>query len=575
MLPVFDPYDLSSPLLSDILLTERSYTNSRTEHIDKRGRSDTMLLATLKGFLSFGLLNGQRREAARNEDLEAAWSLAQAEVPPSCAPVAAHSPVKAATTVSSSPGMQSAEHDQALPPCSCGLSGQPRSMVSRGTSPDNDNTSVTSPECPTADNTSGTIAVAGDDEPADDDARRKVNYSYFEGEDESDYTAGPIRIVEASDGVKSDCGALLLNLDLSQKIRNAVEAETDLANANLKAKAQTQECLEFEHELKSKIDKHEYGLALAQQEAEQDEQNMDEIQALHAELEKLNSLLEETVAEREDIQNGINNKVEEYLQLQVEVNRYLEEAFIVANLLPPAEELKQQVPIARDVETEYKKLCQKDDLRPDDDNDYNLHSFDDDFQPQPLSDEEQKEKELQDAYDEAKMNLRDAQAQFDKREHYREQDRRENDWALGQSRGAEGLPWEEFDVLWVQKISEFTRELIDAEAAFAAARKAATEAGVAIDDADQSSEFGDEDGVYPPSLAEQLIAFVPRHRVTAWLAAISSPEAGFEDARSDMEVDEWDAEEVDVGDSYSTVAEPESKRKIRKWQQACGNRRRD
>jgi len=560
------------------VLFEESYTlPTLTNNTNNQDNSNMIVLATLKSLLGFGLLGGHRREAARNEDVEAAWNLAQADVPSSCAPVSAPTAVRAEITPDPSLFPQHSLPDKALPSCPCGRGGQARSMVSRGTSPDIPDTDDHSHEDSTTNDASSTTVVASDDEPADDDARREATYSCFEGEDETDYTAGPVRIVEASDGVKPDCGALLLNLDFTSKIKTAVEAERELASANLKAKAQIQECSDFEHELKSRTGKHEYGLALAEQEAEEDDKKIAEVRALHAELEKLNSLLEETVAEREDVAANISMRADELIQLQMQVNCYLEEAFVVANLLNPADALGEPSVSPRDVEEEYKKLCEKTDAQSDDDNDndYALHSFEDHFKPRPLSDEEQKEKELQDAYDEAKSSLRDAQNQFEKRELYRETDRCENEWTLQQSRGAESVAWEEFDVLWVQKISELTRELIDAEAAFAAARRAAAEAGVEIDDADQSSEFGIEDGVYPPSVDEQLIAFVPRARVEAWLDAIpdSTPGADFEAARSDVEVDEWAADEVEVGDSYSTVAEPEEKRKIRKWQRACGNGR--
>lgn len=527
-----------------------------------------MILATLKELLGFGLFGGQRWEAARSEDIEAAWSSAQADVSASGAPVYGYTPEKTEIIRDSPSGPQ----DKALPQCSCGRGGRPTySMISGGTSPELVTTDETSHQEATADDASGSTAVASEEEPADDDARREAIYSVFDGEDENDYTVGPLRIVEASDGAKADCGALLLNLDLSQKIKLAIEAENELSEANLRARAQDQECTDFEQELKSRIEGHEYGLALAEQEAEQNDEKMAEVQALNAELEKLNLLLEESVAEREEIHANINDKVERYLMTHAEVNAYLREAFIVANLLPPAMQLEKPQPVPRDVEEEYKKLCERMEMEPADNDDYMLQSFDDHFKPKPLSDEEQKDKYLQDAYDEAKCSLRDAQTQFDRRELFRENDRRQNEWTLQQSHGAEGMPWEEFDVLWVQKISEFTRELIDAEAAFAAARKAATEAGVVIEDADQSSEFGDEDGVYPPSVDEQLIAFVPRDRVEAWLADIPSPAGDFEAALSDVDVDEWNAEEVGVGDSYSTVAQPEGKRKIRKWQEACRN----
>lgn len=52
-------------------------------------------------------------------------------------------------------------------------------------------------------------------------AVREANYITFDGEDETDYTRGPARMVQAADGVVT-CTALLLTLDLSKAVQKAL-----------------------------------------------------------------------------------------------------------------------------------------------------------------------------------------------------------------------------------------------------------------------------------------------------------------------------------------------------------------
>jgi len=280
-------------------------------------------------------------------------------------------------------------------------------------------------------------------------------------------------------------------------------------------------------------------------------------------------LLSNVVAERDIAQAQLNMKVQDYLLLQSEVTHYIEEAFIEAELIELPEEPENNEVKDRDVEEEYRKLCEP--LEPEDDMcaDYDLHDFADHFKPAPLTPEEQVLRELQTAHDEARVNVRDAQQSFDRKDALREVERQMNEWKLQHSQEAETQA--AFDVRWVQKNRDFTRQLINAEDAVVAARKAAIAGGLELEDDDQSSDFGDEDGAYPPSVDEQLIAFAPRNRVSAWIASIAgaAPPSDIDGARIDVELDEWDAEEVEIGDSYSTVAEPEGKKKIRRWQESC------
>jgi len=95
-------------------------------------------------------------------------------------------------------------------------------------------------------------------------------------------------------------------------------------------------------------------------------------------------------------------------------------------------------------------------------------------------------------YVRAKQRLNWAQREFDLRDETREREQYWNDRDLRRSGGTEGLPQEEFDVLWIEHNSKLTRALINAEEAFKTARAAAVNGGCELDETDASSIFKDD-----------------------------------------------------------------------------------
>jgi hypothetical protein len=80
-----------------------------------------------------------------------------------------------------------------------------------------------------ASSTHSVTTVAGDKTKIKDRASMRRSRSvYFELEEESEYTRGPIRIVSASDGVNDNCAALLLNMRFSDSIKTAIETQREL-----------------------------------------------------------------------------------------------------------------------------------------------------------------------------------------------------------------------------------------------------------------------------------------------------------------------------------------------------------
>jgi hypothetical protein len=123
---------------------------------------------------------------------------------------------------------------------------------------------------------------------------------------------------------------------------------------------------------------------------------------------------------------------------------------------------------------------------------------------------------------------------------------------------------------WVQKIQELTRELIEAESALSTARAAAGEGGVDVHMSDGTSGFGDDpDDGYRMSMEQAMISSVPSPKIKDWMSGI--PEVASPSFKEHAEeADEWEAEEVEMCDSVSMIAQDAGeRRRIDKWRQVC------
>ena len=112
--------------------------------------------------------------------------------------------------------------------------------------------------------------------------------------------------------------------------------------------------------------------------------------------------------------------------------------------------------------------------------------------------------------------------------------------------------------------------MIAAEAALAEAKAAVIDAGIDLASRDQASGFVDDiaDG-YRMSLEQEFITSVPSPKVKKWLSLIPEKASPGFNERPETG-DSWEAEDVDICDSISMVAEGVSRRRIDKWRQVCG-----
>ena len=69
-----------------------------------------------------------------------------------------------------------------------------------------------------------------------------------------------------------------------------------------------------------------------------------------------------------------------------------------------------------------------------------------------------------------------------------------------------------------------------------------------------------------------MIQAIDSSLIQRWRERVSNeslPEGHEDDARSDTEVDEWEATSVEISDTASMVAQGRAKRRIEKWRAYC------
>lgn len=385
------------------------------------------------------------------------------------------------------------------------------------------------------------------DAETDEQAVRDQNYIAFEEVAEEDFTAGPARFINSSDGVK-ECVALLATSDLTAKIQNAIEARRNYEREEQIANDQQTALMNLQSNIECEISGHECRISELTESGGDDEA----VQTLQQELGNLRLMLEEVQGRCNDVEAQMMTQTLILRNNQTSALQILEEAFIASSLAePPADEPDRPEQHPLNLQDEYQAFCQRQQQETEDVEPQNIAPLevtpDEYFQSNNdhLSPEELLSYEITDGYHAARNQLNDTQARFDRREHDREMERR----TTGDT--------EDFDIRWVHRFRELTTELIEAEAAFTAAKAAALEARVDLKDEDQGSMFLDhEDDGYNLSHENDCAASVDSQRIQQWRESIPGDaypgDAGPDDTAS-VEVDEWDFRELNWSDSASCV----------------------
>ncbi|KAI6886079.1 hypothetical protein KC360_g2011 [Hortaea werneckii] len=361
-------------------------------------------------------------------------------------------------------------------------------------------------------------------------AIRNASYIVSTGEEPDDYTEGPARLVAANDGIK-DCAALLLTWELSARIQQAVQARRDHDRSRQKAVRALEVALNFEMALETEIANHESRLSMLETGEFADQERA---VALQEELATLKSMLRDSCEARQAADVRKTREIAALAEVQSAVTAVLEEAFVHAQLVASDLAGMPDLPDL-DLQTEYLKYRSAQHEDGDDTNASNiapLDTNDEHLQAAPLSDDEQKTKDIADSFFTAQVGFRKRRTHLTDGRH----------------------------------IQELTREIIDAEAEVADAKRAALEAGIDVANDEADSGFLDdvEDG-YLLSKEQECVDTAAGSTVKGWLDRLPSDKLDSPGFRSDADVDEWETRTVGISDSVSLVAEGSVRRRIDKW----------
>ena len=446
-------------------------------------------------------------------------------------------------------------------------------------------------------------------------AKREAQCIVFYGDEDSDYTRGPIRIITASDGVDDNCAVLLLNRHFSDSIKASISARRELVKFIQTSHEQDKVAEESRRKVREKIER--YHLRIVTLEAEATNTNMEkpvahalerEMREIHAKIDELEKTLYADAREQSIRENSLQLRYKDCFKAHEVAHQFLEAAFVDARLLSPLPNtLRGPVPHnldSDDCHQQNEKIgwarrAPGDGLakqRHDDEvaaRQYNSEKYAHEETQQPVitegtsstpegrtsSHHNSETAELQEsstashlrrAYVSAKHRLDRAQREFDVRDETRAHEQYWNDRDMRRSGGTEGISQEEFDLLWVEHNSKLTRKLINAEEDFKTALVAAIKGGCQLDDLAVSSVDEDDDNeVYPPSPEAIWKANAPNEMIQGWRMSLADDSDFPHSSAASAELDSRDGDEADLRSSFSVVADPPRQEKIKQWEKAC------
>ena len=143
----------------------------------------------------------------------------------------------------------------------------------------------------------------------------------------------------------------------------------------------------------------------------------------------------------------------------------------------------------------------------------------------------------------------------------------------GVKTGIYNMSRSEFDRNRVRHGQKVTRALIDAEEAFDAAKAYAKAVGATGSDFEQTSYFDHYEESMPENQMASYNASKDFSDIYNWMANV--PEVGDPNDFEPVEIDDWDAKEVDHTDSISQIDFEEYRKPIDQWQYECALARGD
>ena len=359
------------------------------------------------------------------------------------------------------------------------------------------------------------------------------------------FTEGPSRFVLANDGSK-ECVALLVNeeflaslRDVSQAIRDVSALNGPLCHAKMDAKNTERSIKNIQETLET-----------LESEGRAECQNLIEQQT--SELLKIEDWKDDLERER--------RRIEEKLEIcRSHTQWVLESAMKEADFLGPEKPLPAI--LFRDQEIE-KSEEQTEVAGQETSSTTSVASDDEEIQ---VSEEELQRRAAYDDFMDRSQLLNTLQTNFDdQQDNYRENLAKfQEDVEAGTS----GMTRSDFDRRSVQYGQQLTRALIEAEEGFEQAKEYAQALGAIASDYGHEFYYGAEyEESWPENKIAEYNASQDWSAIEEWMDNIPNSN---NQAEIEVEIDEWDAEEVDVNDSISAIDCEEYRQDIDRYRRIC------
>lgn len=173
--------------------------------------------------------------------------------------------------------------------------------------------------------------------------RKAPQVSLRSGNDDLNYTKGPVRIVHVSDGVNDDCAALLLNVKFNSSIKAAIRAKEDFEDTLHVVQNQSVASDSLRHQLEDSFIDSRSRIAqlLANAAHAVRDQYREEgialqiaLKVVNEDLGKIDDALRKESNQRQDYHNILQARFTDVCKRQGLANDHLERAFIHARLWP-------------------------------------------------------------------------------------------------------------------------------------------------------------------------------------------------------------------------------------------------
>ncbi|PPJ55391.1 hypothetical protein CBER1_02717 [Cercospora berteroae] len=417
---------------------------------------------------------------------------------------------------------------------------------------------------------------------------RNSRYCTFEPEESpEDYTDGPCRWTFGNDGVR-DCAVLLVPYYLSQKIQEVASEQRQYTQKEGQITEQLAEIAAFLSAVRVEIRVHKFKIEEDAGSGEQHDEGSDDAKAsLANELQIMQEMLEEKEAQKVELEGKLRRLGDYLRESYTELMRDLDEAFTVAKLLEQHEQI--ELPVEHlDLQEQYQKYCARNQETGVNQLATPLPAIDTsrDFlmnRPPTPTHEQERIHALQQAAQQAIARFEAARQAYELRTLDQEQERAFNHDAWRNGTHPVDVDTAAFDARWLWLNHTITRELIEAEEAVRAARRAAKAGGLDVLSMAPSLFPSEGFETHPADgkcwsgsdlsefNGERAISTSARPRVLEWLGMVGDEfESVHECPAMEVDVDEWAAREVELWDSASLTEERAEKRKlIDKWQQMC------